>query len=502
MKHCVRFFCQILLCLSLFNPSIGLADNYQKIQKARDAIDLERLDQSLSLLKSIEPVDNQEAAQIDQLIGEIYLQVGKPSKALEFFEQAITSIMEDGEAMAGLAEASFGVGKITQAKRYAQSALRDNDDLVRAHIVLAKIEASTGNTHRAKQRLEKLFQQKARNEDVAIAYADFLYDQGDDKKALNLLSDFTRKNINGAKALDHFGRLLWLAGYERKAVKAREHAGKLYDKQGNHYRAENILNWVLEHKNKARRKAQPFQDNKQNSNFSLARHFEPIQIPFGYRPAGQGSGFIVDEGRYVVTNHHVVEGAERLVVRNGTGEVRNATVIRFSHKNKNDLAVLKLDKPYDANYAIHLENMGDPTPGRTSIVMGYPLAFMLGKHMPSVTEGSVSAVIGAFNQQSKFQTTAKVNKGNSGGPIFDLQGNLIGVVVMKWFAIPTGNKNEKQIERIEDVNEGIKISRVFELMGWNGGEPIDVSDQETMSVEELYQEMLPKVVYVQRLARR
>lgn len=487
----------ILFTLSFMMSSPAFADNQAALEEALIAIDQERPDQALGLLKKIEPIDQKEAARVDQLIGEIYLQVGKPAKALDFFEQAATSIMEDGPALAGLAEASLGVGKLKQARVYAQSALREDHDLVRAHLVLARLETVSGSLFEAKKQLEKLFQQKAGNEDVAIAYATFLFEQREEKKALELLDGYTRKYTNSAKALDSLGQLYWMKGQERKAVRIREEAGKVYEKQGNAYRAETILNWVLEHKSKAKNKAKPVEADKPK--FAMARQMEAISIPYGFMPHSTGSGVVIMEGKYVLTNHHVINGAAHLIVRNGFGEVRNAHVIKYSHMERDDMAVLELDQPFDPAYAVSLEMMGDPYPGRASIVMGYPLGSTLGVKMPSISEGAVSKTTGFYDRPNRFHSTARMNPGNSGGPVFDQYGNLIGLAVSKL------NKM-KQLKDTgvlpEDVNEAVKISRFFALMGMEGGQPLDTSGEDVYDLEELYQEMLPKTVFILNLVNQ
>lgn len=499
MARVVHIFILFLVAFSLSLSLKAWADNATALEDARIALDLERPDRALALLKQIEPVDQREAARVGQMIGEIYLSVGKPAKALDFFETAVMTILEDGEAMAGLAEASFKVGKLKQARRYAESALREDHDLVRAHLVLAKLAAASGSVSKAKLQFETLYQQKNGNEDIAIAYGDFLSGLGDDKAAFAVLEGFIARYTNSAKAHDFLGRLYWATGYQRKAVKMREHAGKLYEKQGNSYRAETILNWVLDHKKSAKRKAKPFSGENDKNSFALARHMEPISIPYGMRIKGTGSGFITMEGRYVVTNHHVINAAQDLIVRNGLGEVRKAKVLKISHMDRDDLAILELDQPYDSSYAVSLDMMGDPMPGRSSIVLGYPLSWTLGNKMPSLSQGAVSKTTGFGDNPNRFHSTAKMNPGNSGGPIFDQYGNVIGVAVSK---LSKMRKFKETGILPEDVNEGVKISRLFQLMGWQGGGILEGDEMDRLGLEELYQEMLPKTVYIVNLVRQ
>lgn len=90
-----------------------------------------------------------------------------------------------------------------------------------------------------------------------------------------------------------------------------------------------------------------------------------------------------------------------------------------------------------------------------------------------------------------FLITSKMNKGNSGGPIFDRQGRLIGVAVAK---LDTTAIYEKKGVLPEDVNIGIKASRLLSFINRNGGG--NQSAAPKISLEELYQAMLAKVVLV------
>lgn len=154
--------------------------------------------------------------------------------------------------------------------------------------------------------------------------------------------------------------------------------------------------------------------------------FDQFNRRRGDRPPRQanslGSGFIVDPTGYVVTNSHVIEGGEEITVILHDGEEYKAEII--GRDKKTDLALLKIvvDKPLPA------VKFGDSRTARVGdwvIAIGNPLG--LGG---TVTAGIVSARgrdIRSGPYDDYIQTDAPINRGNSGGPLFDMKGDVIGI---------------------------------------------------------------------------
>ncbi len=135
---------------------------------------------------------------------------------------------------------------------------------------------------------------------------------------------------------------------------------------------------------------------------------------------GQGSGFFISQDGYAVTNNHVVDNAENVQVTTDDGKTFTAKVI--GKDSRTDLALIKIDGK-DFPYVKLAEN--SPRVGDWVLAVGNP--FGLGG---TVTAGIVSARgrdIGAGPYDDFIQIDAPVNKGNSGGPTFDVDGNVIGV---------------------------------------------------------------------------
>jgi len=137
-----------------------------------------------------------------------------------------------------------------------------------------------------------------------------------------------------------------------------------------------------------------------------------------------GSGFIISADGYVLTNSHVVEGADAITVRLQDRRVLTAKVVGSDPQY--DIALLKVD----AKGGLPAVSVGDSRslkPGQWVLAIGSPFGFDY-----TVTQGIVSAVgrnLGSQDQPytSFIQTDVPINRGNSGGPLFDLQGRVVGV---------------------------------------------------------------------------
>jgi serine protease Do len=136
---------------------------------------------------------------------------------------------------------------------------------------------------------------------------------------------------------------------------------------------------------------------------------------------GQGSGFFISADGYAVTNNHVVENADHVDVTTEDGKTYTARVIGTD--DRTDVALIKVDGRNDFPYA----HFGDKAPRIGDWVLAVGNPFGLGG---TVTAGIVSARgrdIGAGPYDDFIQIDAAVNRGNSGGPTFDVDGNVIGV---------------------------------------------------------------------------
>jgi S1-C subfamily serine protease len=140
-----------------------------------------------------------------------------------------------------------------------------------------------------------------------------------------------------------------------------------------------------------------------------------------------GSGFVVDENGTIVTNAHVVEGADEVRVRFGEGGDAVAARVRGQDADS-DIAVLEIDPEGRDLVALPLGDSSRARVGDPAIAIGNP--FGVGR---TVTTGIVSAIgrqieaPSGFSIDNVIQTDASINPGNSGGPLLDRQGRVIGV---------------------------------------------------------------------------
>ena len=157
----------------------------------------------------------------------------------------------------------------------------------------------------------------------------------------------------------------------------------------------------------------------------LTRGVPPSGAQHG-TPAGSGSGFIVDEKGFILTNNHLVEGVKSLVVGLSTGRLTPGRVVARDYLL--DLAIIKIDAK-DLVAAALGESTSLQT-GETVVAIGNPFALKGGS---TVTVGVVSAIdrsILAPNGETLYdliQTDAAINPGNSGGPLVDLSGRVVGI---------------------------------------------------------------------------
>jgi S1-C subfamily serine protease len=165
-------------------------------------------------------------------------------------------------------------------------------------------------------------------------------------------------------------------------------------------------------------------DAVQPSTVSITTSIFQRQGPFAGYAEGAGTGIVLDDEGHILTNAHVVADAETVTVT-VNGEERAATVLGGSLSD--DIAVLQLDDPSGVVPATFAS--GDVAVGDQVVAIGNALALDGG---PTVTQGIISAVDRAIETEqgelsSLIQTDAAISSGNSGGPLADAAGEVVGV---------------------------------------------------------------------------
>ena len=162
-------------------------------------------------------------------------------------------------------------------------------------------------------------------------------------------------------------------------------------------------------------------------------------------PGGLGSGFIINEDGYLITNFHVIEGETQISVevylqRNGQLERKTYKDVKIIAMNKfEDITLLKIDDKDAPKFSrVLLGDSDGLAVGDKVFAIGSPLGLER-----TVTEGILSTKTREMQGELYLQTTAQINPGNSGGPLFNMRGEVVGITNMKitfgeglGFAIP------------------------------------------------------------------
>ena len=157
-------------------------------------------------------------------------------------------------------------------------------------------------------------------------------------------------------------------------------------------------------------------------------------------PAGSGSGFFISKNGYLITNYHVVDGCDFNKVHLN-GEQLETNIVAVDKAN--DIALLKINRNFDTFFSISNQ---DVSLLEDVIVAGYPLGKSISSSIKT-HKGVVTSLSGVGDNFSNFQTDASINQGNSGGPIINQNGNIVGIAVATWVE-----------EGVQGVHFGIKSS--------------------------------------------
>ena len=146
-------------------------------------------------------------------------------------------------------------------------------------------------------------------------------------------------------------------------------------------------------------------------------------MPKSFKTRSLGSGFIIDPTGYIITNNHVVEGADKITVKLIGGKDYKATI--KGRDPKTDLALIQITNPPPDLPFLKLGDSDAVRVGDWVMAVGNPFGL---SH--TVTQGIISAkgrVIGAGPYDNFLQTDASINPGNSGGPLLNLKGEVVGI---------------------------------------------------------------------------
>ncbi len=161
------------------------------------------------------------------------------------------------------------------------------------------------------------------------------------------------------------------------------------------------------------------------------------------RRLSSGTGFVVAPDR-VLTNQHVVAGCDRILARTPDGRWLAATPPAQVDREL-DLALLTI--PGNPGPPLAFRSAPAIRRGEGVVAYGFPLAGLLSAD-PKLTRGEVNALAGIRNDPKVLQISAEVQPGNSGGPLLDMQGHVLGVVVAKL--------DQRRVQNVDNVNFAVK----------------------------------------------
>ncbi|MEO7801492.1 MAG: trypsin-like peptidase domain-containing protein [Ginsengibacter sp.] len=179
----------------------------------------------------------------------------------------------------------------------------------------------------------------------------------------------------------------------------------------------------------------------------------PLSTISSRRTTFSGTGFAITRTGFIVTNYHVVGDANTVTVKGINGNFSASYKAKVIVLDKiNDLAIIQInDNKFPGIFKIpYLISTNRSNVGENVFVLGYPLRAMMGEEI-KLTNGIISSKTGFHGDITTYQVSAPVQPGNSGGPLFDEKGNLIGII--------------KSIYRgAENVSYAIKIDYLQQLI--------------------------------------
>jgi len=205
------------------------------------------------------------------------------------------------------------------------------------------------------------------------------------------------------------------------------------------------------------------------------------------KKGGVGTGFFVNNDGYLITNFHVVNAGRKYQIDYQNNKY-DAKLLKTDPNN--DLALLKVETP--PKTSLNFRGTKPVKTGEEVIAIGFPYYGMVSTH-PNITTGTISSAVGLGDDSRLLQTTAPVQPGNSGGPLLDSSGNVVGVVVSKLDAMAvlkaTGDVPQ-------NINFAIRTPIVKSFLEINEIAYTTADSAQDLKVVEIGEKSLPGVVLV------
>ena len=318
-----EYLIYLFICLIFTTNQIAKADDFNKsLNEVRAEINRDNLQDAIKKLKKVEISSSLEQDQIDLLFGDIYLKINKPQKAEEFYQKSFFTSNEEVEALTyiGFAEVKLVQGKLKDAIEYAEKSIRINSNKVRPKIILAIAKTRIGEGEEGIKILNDLYENR-KDAEVALAISDYYSAFDDSKQAIKVLEDYNKRDPKNIKVLDQLASLHLFDGNQELAIEYKFKVYKYYEFNRNRKKQKEAKSWILsvdpkyfDKPSKVKKKEKENQkeyEEEEISNYDDNK-ITPNYEEFAFAPNAHGSGFIVGDGKYVVTNNHVIDGAKKL----------------------------------------------------------------------------------------------------------------------------------------------------------------------------------------------
>lgn len=196
-----------------------------------------------------------------------------------------------------------------------------------------------------------------------------------------------------------------------------------------------------------------------------------------------GSGFIVSSDGYIITNYHVVKGAKKITVSGiNSNYLEKFDAVLKAYNSENDIALLKIkSNGYSIAYAITEE---EKEVGESIFVLGYPMISVMGTEI-KLTDGLISSASGYMNDKLYYQISSPIQPGNSGCPLFDSNGNVIGLVTSK-------------LTNGENVGYALKSKVIIQFLSAYGvPKPASNLTQQQTSLSQKVKKLKPNIITIE-----
>ena len=208
-------------------------------------------------------------------------------------------------------------GKINEAIKFAEQSIKINSNKIRPKIILAIAKTRIGDGEQSIKILNELYDNR-KDAEVALAISDYYNAFDDVIQAIQILEEFIKRDPKNIKVLNQLASLYLFNGNKDKAIEYKIIVYKYHEFNRNK-KQKQAKAWILSvnpnyfdkpiRVKKGKRKQKEYEE-EEISNYDENK-VTPIYEEFTFAPNGHGSGFIVGEGKYVITNHHVIEGAKK-----------------------------------------------------------------------------------------------------------------------------------------------------------------------------------------------